>query len=413
MKAEIIAIGTEILMGQILNTNAQFLAQQLTELGVGHYIQTAIGDNPDRLAAVTKQAEERSDIIIYSGGIGPTRDDLTKQALSAYLDEPLVYDEENLDRVRQDFSRRKATMSDLNQRMSLYFSRGKSLRNPVGQAVGTALVKDGRLYIVLPGFSKEMRAMFLEEGKALIQDFIAEDSRQVLSSRYLNYYGLGESQLAESLDDLIQSQENPTIGTYSKHNVLTLRLTASGSDEGTTQALLDTLEETINDRLGAYYYGQGLDYMPSQALVQTLKTQQKTVSVAESLTGGMAAAAIVDCPGASEIFEGGVVTYSLQAKRDVLGVSAETLDQEGMVSQACAKEMAERCRQLFQTDYALSFTGVAGPDQMEGQDVGTVFIGLAGPADCQVHRLHLSGQRENIRRSAVHAACLALIQKLN
>lgn len=413
MKAEIIAIGTEILMGQIVNTNAQFLAQQLTELGVGHYIQTAIGDNPDRLAAVTKQAEERSDIIIYCGGIGPTRDDLTKQALSAYLDEPLVYDEANLDRVCQDFSRRQAPMSDLNKRMSLYFSGGRSLKNTVGQAVGTALLKAGKLYLVLPGFPKEMRAMFLEEAKPLLVDFTAGERRQVLSSRYLNYYGLGESQLAERLDDLIQNQANPTIGTYSKNNVLTLRLTASGPDESTTEALLDDLEAAINDRLGAYYYGQGLDYMPSQALGQALKDHQRSLSLAESLTGGMAAAAIVDSPGASEIFEGGVVTYSLQTKRDVLGVPAELLEKEGMVSQACAQVMAEKCRQLFQTDYALSFTGVAGPDQMEGQDVGTVFIGLAGPGSCQVHRLHLSGQRENIRRSAVHAACLALIKQLD
>ncbi|RPA61298.1 competence/damage-inducible protein A [Aerococcus agrisoli] len=401
MIAEIIAVGTELLMGQIANTNAQFIAKKLSELGIDHYIQTVVGDNPQRLMKVTAQAESRADILIFTGGLGPTRDDLTKQTIAEYLAEPLIIDKAGKAHIMETFKGR--VMTDNNKAMALRFENGISFPNVVGQAVGTAIQKNDRTYILLPGPPSEMTAMF----QHYVVDYLLsmEQAQLRLNSRYLHYFGIGESQLAATIDDFIMEQTNPSIAIYFGDYAVTVRLTAAGPDEAENEDKLDELSKELNQRLGEYYYGQGEGLGLNQVLVSYLKDQNKTIAFAESFTGGLAAKKLVDVPGASAVLNGSAVTYTGEAKHHVLGVKQETLDTVGMVSPGTAIQMAEGARKLYNSDIAISFTGVAGPDPMEGKDVGTVYIGIAEKGkETRVLQPNLRGRRENIQYRSVYTA---------
>lgn len=407
MIAEIIAVGTELLMGQIANTNAQFIAKKLSELGIDHFIQTVVGDNPKRLMKVTQEAESRADVLIFTGGLGPTRDDLTKQTLSEYLGEPLVIDEAGKTHIMETF--RDRVMTDNNKAMALRFENGIPFPNDVGQAMGTAIQKNGRTYILLPGPPSEMTSMF----QHYVVDYLlalAQDKLR-LNSLYLHYFGIGESQLAATIDDIIMNQTNPSIAIYFGNYAVTIRLTAAGNNESANQVQLTTLANEINQRLGAYYFGQGEDLGLNQVLVAYLKAQNKTIAFAESFTGGLAAKKLVDVPGASAVLNGSAVTYTAEAKHQVLGVQQETLDTVGMVSSETAIQMAESARKLYNSDIAISFTGVAGPDPMEGKEVGTVYIGIAERGKkSRVLQPKLRGRRENIQYRAVYTAYFDILK---
>lgn len=407
MRVEIVAVGTELLMGQIANTNAQFLARKLNELGFSHYVQTVIGDNPDRLKKVTQQAEQRADIIIYTGGLGPTRDDLTKQTLSEYLDEPLATDEIGMARIRESFKGR--VMTDNNFAMGLTFENGETFPNDTGQALGTSIEKNGKTYILLPGPPREMKPMFTNYVVEFLLEKFQNDA--IFTSRYLRYFGIGESQLADTIDDLVTSQTNPTIATYFGDFTVTVRLTAAGKDKPTNDQLLDDIASQINERLGDYYFGQGEELALNQEVVRMLKEKGKTIAFAESFTGGLAAKKIVDVSGSSAILNGSVVAYTGEAKHNILHVDQETIDTVGMVSEETAIQMAENTQKLFQSDIGVSFTGVAGPDEMEGKPVGTIYIGIAEEGKpTKVLTPTLRGGRHNLQYRAVYNAYFELIK---
>lgn len=412
MKAEIITVGTELLMGQILNTNAQFLAQQINGLGINHHIETVVGDNPDRLTKVLDQAKDRSEIIIITGGLGPTRDDLTKEILADYLSINLIGHEPTVLKIKDYFDNSDRQMSHNNKKMALTFEKGESFMNEVGQAVGTAIEKDGILYILLPGPPSELRPMFNNEVRPYLIEYIGENA--YITSMFLNYYGIGESDLATHLDDVIKNQTNPTVAIYINEASVSIRLTTFGDDLSENKKRLEQTRDYINGFVGEWYYGEGYNYTLADALFDYLKENEETISFAESLTGGEAANQLVNVEGSSAVFRGSIVAYDAHAKENALGVKKETLDKYGTVSAECAREMAENAAEKFNTTIGVSFTGVAGPAPLEGHKAGTVFVGIAREnEETQIVSLHLWGGRQGVRLRAINSAFVELIKKDN
>ncbi|GEB74341.1 putative competence-damage inducible protein [Levilactobacillus brevis] len=401
MQAEIIAVGTEILLGQIVDTNSAFIARELAEAGIEVYYHSLVGDNATRLTAVVEQARSRSDLVIISGGLGPTKDDLTKQTVAHLLGVKLVEDALAMAKIRRWFAINGREMTPNNRLQALYPAGSQPLANRTGLAVGAFYQDpDGADIMLLPGPPSETEPMFREQALPLLKQTYPRS--EYLSSRVLRFFGIGESQLVTQLSDLIDQQTNPTIAPYAKVNEVTLRLTAQAPDEMQGQRLLDDLTATIKARVGDYLYGYGDDNSLAAVVVQTLIDRQLTITAAESLTAGQFQSTLGSVPGVSAVFPGGFVTYAASAKHDLLGVSQATIDQDGVVSAATAKEMASRSRERLDTDFSLSFTGVAGPDALEGQPAGTVWLGLAQRGQQpQAKLLHLTGTRSAIRERSV------------
>ncbi len=400
MKAEIIAVGTEILLGQIVNTNATFLSEELASLGIDVYYQSVVGDNRDRLESLVELAEQRSDLIILCGGLGPTEDDLTKQVVASHVGQTLVRDESGYQNLLAFFKQRERPMTTNNLRQTLVFKEGEALQNKTGLAVGifyTAPTKTS--YLLLPGPPNELVPMFLNEAIPLLKQHFPQENFFI--SRVLRFFGIGESQLVTDLADLIEGQTNPTIAPYAKTNEVSLRLTVQANDEKIGQLQLDQVENQIMARVGAYFYGYGDENSLAQVVVDKLKQQKKTVTAAESLTAGAFQAMLGEIAGVSEVFPGGFVTYSPQTKAQFLGIDREFLEEHGTVSQACVEKMAQQARKLAATDYALAFSGVAGPDPLENQPAGTVWIALASVRGVKSQCYHFIRGRNAIRQQAV------------
>lgn len=400
MKAEIIAVGTELLLGQVVNTNATFLSEELADLGIEVYYHTVVGDNPKRLEQLLVEAERRSDLIVLCGGLGPTDDDLTKDTVATHIHRSLVQDEQSLDRLYDFFKFSKNKMTDNNLRQTLMIDGGIAVQNPTGLAVGTLITENETTYLLLPGPPNELNPMFQQNAKPLLVELFPQPEQ--LISRVLRFYGIGESQLVTELKTLIDTQTNPTIAPYAKPNEVTLRLTAKIADVSKGQRLLDDLESKILAQVGEYFYGYGDENSLVKVTVEALKKYGKTITAAESLTAGLFQSTLGDVSGVSEIFKGGFVTYSAEIKAQFLGIDPTLLEREGTVSEACAIAMAEQARQLADSDFSVSFTGVAGPDELEGKPVGTVWIGLAEKGKPTVAVLqHFNRDRSYIRQSAV------------
>ncbi|EOT39100.1 competence/damage-inducible protein A [Enterococcus columbae] len=401
MNAEIIAVGTEILIGQIVNSNATYLSEQLAQQGINVYYHTAVGDNVKRLTDVLTTAKQRSDLIVLCGGLGPTPDDLTKQTVAEFVHQELVYDTQGYQRLMDYFANSKRPMTENNLLQALVFKDGEGIQNPNGLAVG--IYYEDKVshthYLLLPGPPRELKAMFAQGVIPLLQRF--NDENEQFISRVLRFYGIGESRLVTELSDLIEQQTNPTIAPYAKTNEVTLRLTVKTKDEASGNHLLDELEARIMARVGSYFYGYGDDYSLVEATVDTLKQAQVTLAAAESLTTGLFQATLGAIPGASAVFKGGFVTYSPAMKASLLQLDADWLAEVGTVSQACVEMMAQKAKQITQADYAIAFSGVAGPDSLENQPVGTVWLALATPngtiSSCQV----FPHGRNEIRQAAV------------
>ncbi|TFJ38952.1 competence/damage-inducible protein A [Carnobacterium divergens] len=402
MKAEIIAVGTELLLGQIVNTNAAFLSQELAALGINVYHHVVVGDNAKRLEAVLEQAEKRSDLIILTGGLGPTKDDMTKQTVAAHLKKKLVIDQNALEKINVFHQASNRPMTENNRLQALVIEGSTVLANKTGLAAGMFLKKDTVNYLLLPGPPNELKPMFLNEAKPLLQKENPTESLMV--SRVLRFYGIGESRLVTVLDDLIEEQTNPTLAPYAGDYEVTLRITANGDSQSCCKLLLDNLEEKIQLRVGEYFYGYGDTTRLAEVVVDLLKERKITITAAESLTGGGFQSMLASIPGASDIFNGGVVAYQNEIKEQLLGVSAKTLNEKGAVSKECANEMAEGVQKLMKTKMALSFTGVAGPAMLENQPVGTVWIALAQenqPTIAICH--HFARDRNGNREQAILA----------
>ncbi|SDQ49140.1 competence/damage-inducible protein A [Carnobacterium viridans] len=409
MNAEIIAVGTELLMGQVVNTNASFLSRELSLLGIDVYHQVVVGDNPKRLLEVIEVAEKRSDLVILSGGLGPTKDDITKQVLAEHLNKKLILDTSTMDKISNFFENSKRVMTENNRLQAMVVEGSTVLKNETGLAAGMLLNQDKQAFLLLPGPPSELEPMFIKEVRPLLMD--GRPNENHLVSRVLRFFGIGESQVAAELDDLIEEQKNPTLATYAGKHEVTLRLTANGSTEEACHFLLDKVEAIIQQRIGGYFYGYGEDRRLVNVVTDLLNEQNLTLTAAESLTGGSFQHLITSVSGASDYFKGGIVTYSNDAKTTILGVTKKTIEEFGVVSAECAIEMAKKAQEMFDTDLAISFTGVAGPDKLENKEVGTVWIGIATKETAFAKEYHFGKGRENNREKSIMSG-LDLIRRV-
>ena len=404
MKAEIIAVGTEILTGQIVNTNAQFLSEKLAEIGVDIYFQTAVGDNEARLLSLLEIASQRSNLVILTGGLGPTEDDLTKQTLAKFLGKDLVFDPQAQEKLDIFFAHRPDyARTPNNERQAQIVEGATPLPNETGLAVGGVSEVDGVTYVVLPGPPSELKPMVLNQ---LLPKLMTGTK---LYSRVLRFFGIGESQLVTILADLIDHQTDPTLAPYAKTGEVTLRLSTKAVSQEKADQALDILENQILSRqtfegisLRDICYGYGEETSLASVVVEELKKRQKSITAAESLTAGLFQATLADFSGVSAIFNGGFVTYSLEEKSKMLDISEQELKEHGVVSEFTARKMAEQARIKTQSDYGVSLTGVAGPDSLEGHPAGTVFIGLAHAKGTEVIKANIAGRsRADVRHIAV------------
>ncbi|MGM0750501.1 MAG: competence/damage-inducible protein A [Bacillota bacterium] len=374
MNAEIIAVGSELLLGQIVNSNAQFISEQLAEVGVNVYYHTSVGDNPERLHHAITVAEGRADMLIFTGGLGPTKDDLTKETIAKSLGTTLTMDEDALESIKSYFNKVNREMTPNNEKQALILAGSQVLKNEHGMAPGMLLKKDDKAYMLLPGPPSEMKPMFSKYGKQAI--FTLLKKKEIIHSRVMRFFGIGEAQLETELEDLIDKQTNPTIAPLAGDGEVTLRLTAKHESKEIAASLLDAVEEEIMAIVGDYFYGYNQDSL-FEVGFKLLKEKGLTLSCAESLTGGLFQAQLASLPGASFILNGGVVCYQDEVKKTILSVKESTLKEHTSVSEQCARELAENVKELFSSDIGISFTGVAGPGSHEGQPAGTVWIGLS------------------------------------
>lgn len=413
MIAEIICIGTELLMGQVVNTNATYIADNLSQLGVNAYFQTVVGDNVDRIEGAIKIAEKRSDLLIFSGGLGPTQDDVTKQTVSNYLNEPLILDHEALEKIETFFKKTNREMTASNKKQALTFLNGRSFQNKNGHAIGTWIEKGQNSYLLLPGPPKELKLMVEDSVYPFLEGRVGKN-RDFIISKTLRFYGIGESTLVNKLNDLIEEQTNPTIAPYAGEHEVTLRITASGNGEEECEEIIKTITDKVIDRVGDYYYGEGYSNSLVKVVGNLLRENKKTVSVAESLTGGLFQSQMVSIPKSSDFFVGGMVTYHTETKYKVLGVPEDIIKKYGVVSEECAISMAENCLKLFSTDIGISFTGVAGPEPLEGNEAGTIWIGLSFKnKDSVAYKYHFMHDREGNRQRTVMQGLDLLRRSLN
>ncbi len=409
MKAEILAVGTELLLGDILNTNAQFLAQELANLGIEVYYQTVVGDNPKRLKDTIFHAFSRADLVITTGGLGPTEDDLTKETAAEYFGERLVLDERALGRIRKYFERTGRTMTENNVKQAMVPEKnGIVLYNDNGTAPGIILEKNSKIIIMLPGPPKETVPMFQNQ----VKPYLAKKQEFTFVSHILRVAEVGESAMEERVKDVIVAQTNPTIAPYAKDGEAILRITAKARDEAEANRLIDPVVAALRERLGTAVYGEGETNLETVVAEQLLQ-RQLTLAVAESCTGGLLVSELVEYPGISAVLLEGCVTYSNEAKMHRLGVRAETLGKYGAVSEETAREMAEGIAKTSGADIGLATTGVAGPESSEGKPVGLVYIALSYRGKTQVKQCRFIGKRNKIRERAAYTALNLLRKEIN
>lgn len=397
MIAEILSVGTELLMGQIANTDAQFISRRLGELGVTIYRHSTVGDNPARVREALQEALSRSDMVITTGGLGPTEDDLTKEMVAEYFGLEMELHQPSLDALKAFMERfgKKMTPNNLKQ---AYFPRGCTVMpNACGTAPGCIVEQGGKTVAVLPGPPMELMDMFDRQ----LAPYLQARSGQVIRSRFLKIFGLGESNVETLLSDLFHSG-NPTLALYCGPGEVTARITARAAAPEKAEAMMQPVYEEILRRVGEACYGEGVNRTPADAVLELLKNRGETVTFAESCTGGLLCGAFVDCAGASDCLKESFVTYANEAKEQMLGVKSETLARCGAVSGECAREMALGAARAAGADWAVSVTGIAGPGGGTAEKpVGTVWIGVAHGGAAQAREYHFRGQRQWIRKLSV------------
>jgi nicotinamide-nucleotide amidase len=410
MIAEVVSVGTELLLGQIIDTNAAFVAQALSSLGIDVYYRTTVGDNPKRMRATIDLALSRADIVITIGGLGPTMDDLTKEISCEAMGVELIVDAA-IELSLEDFAvRRGAKLPPSFLKQALVpKSDGWPMPNPNGTAPGNVVEKGGKTIICLPGPPNELIPMVEQS----VIPYIAAksgDKQTVIKSRVLRVIGVGESIAEDTVKDLMQSS-NPTVAPYAKLGECHLRITARARDDNEALAMIAPIETEIRDRLGSAIYGVD-DETLEQVIVQLLTERGQFLSLAESCTGGLVVQRITSIAGSSAVFRTGIVSYSNDAKGKLLGVKESSLESFGAVSREVAAEMVTGVRDLDQADYAISVTGIAGPSGGTSEKpVGLVYIAVAGPNALRVEQFHFIGRRADIQRRSAHAA-LALVREM-
>ncbi|MCB2290380.1 competence/damage-inducible protein A [Clostridium sp. CS001] len=396
MRAEILAVGTEILLGDIVNTNAQYIAKRLADLGISVYHQSVVGDNPERLLEAYTLAFSRADLVIATGGLGPTKDDLTKEVAFEFFGKESVVSEASLKILKSHFKDINRPMTENNLKQAYFPEDAIILPNNNGTAPGCIIEEDGKTVVLLPGPPREMKPMFEEAVVSYLQKF----QQGVLVSKVLRVVGVGESSAAELLEDILDNQTNPTVAPYAKDGEVTFRITAKADTHEEGEKLIEPMEAEIRSRLGSNIYGEGETTLEG-VLSEMLVNKKLTIATAESCTGGMVASVLINYPGISSVFMEGAVTYSNEAKISRLGVKAETLDKYGAVSSEVAGAMAQGIAKTAGTNIGLSTTGIAGPEGgSEEKPVGLVYVGLCINGEVKTKMLRLSGDRQRIRQRA-------------
>ncbi|MFZ7132120.1 MAG: competence/damage-inducible protein A [Eubacteriales bacterium] len=405
MNCEIINVGTEILIGDILNTNAQYISKELAQIGFNMYYHNVVGDNFNRLIKVIEMAYSRSDVIILTGGLGPTQDDLTKEAVAQVFNTRLVFDQRSHDMLMEYFvDKKQVTQNNLKQ---AYIPEGASIIvNNNGTAPGVLLEKDEKVIILLPGPPKEMIPMFHET----VLPYLMNKTDSKFYSNYYKIINIGESTLEDMLLDLIDGQSNPTIATYAKLGEVLLRVTANAKNEDDAQKLLDNYDMIIKERLGENIYAYE-DIALNVVVSKLLIANKLTVSVAESCTGGLIVSQLTQIPGISSCLHSGIVCYSNQSKVDFLGVSPETLNKYGSVSEETAIEMLKGLYEKTKSDIILATTGIAGPGGgTDKKPVGLVYIGIMVKGKYFIEKHLITGTRERVQQKSTNIA-LNMIRK--
>ena len=401
LNAEIISVGTELLLGQIVNTNEAFLSRELAKLGIDVYRRSVVGDNKERLINEIKGAFERCSLVVLTGGLGPTQDDLTREAAAEYFDLPLNIDKSAAQKLKGYFERRKSIMPHTNIRQAMVPDGAIVLENENGTAPGLIIEKNGKTAVLMPGPPKEMEPMYLKK----VYPYLEKFSSSKIYSKILRFFGIGESSLEISVADLIEKNADPTIATYIDGTDVIIRLTTkSGCRENAMEKIM-TVADEIKSRLKKYYYGEDNDTM-ADTVYRLLKLTNKTVSTAESCTGGMIGQTLTSVAGISEYYGFGFITYANEAKEKLICVKKSTLDEYGAVSSQTACEMALGALEKSGADLAVSVTGIAGPGGgTDEKPVGLVYIGFASKdGKCEAYKHIFGGNREEVRRRTVTAA---------
>ena len=408
MTAEIVSIGTELLFGQIADTDAQVLGRLFPELGIEHRHRQTVGDNRERVVAALRFALSRSEIVVTIGGLGPTEDDLTRQAIAEAMDAPLELDEHYARALRKRFAVSNVQWVDSQLNQAMVPRGGQKIDNPNGTAPGLFLEKNGKIIIAMPG----PRSEFVPMAHGPVRDLLAERSTgQRIVTRSLKVVGLGEGVVEDRLRDLLASA-NPTLAPYASPGEVHLRLAAKADSHDAATVLLEPLEQAVRDRLGRAIFGADQDTLDSVNL-EILRGRYQTLAVAESCTGGGLGARLTAIPGASDVFLGGVISYTNAIKTELLYVPEDLLKRHGAVSSECAEAMASGARSRLGADWALAITGIAGPGgSTESKPVGLVYTACAGPNGVKVAENRFRGTREFIRIRSAQAALTMLWNEL-
>lgn len=392
MRVELLAVGTELLLGDILNSNSQYLAKKMAESGFNLHFQTVVGDNEARILECLKIAFKRSDMVITTGGLGPTDDDITKETCAKFFNKNLILDQQSLEKIQKIFSQRNIQMPEINKKQAYFIEDSKILENNFGSAIGCYLENEGKHLVILPGPPSEMIPMFEEQ----VAPYLKSLQNAIFFSNYINIFGIGESSVNEVVKDLL-TQSNPTLAPYAKDSYVKLRITAAASSENTAQVEINKMKKEIYSRLGDYIFSEGNQSL-EEVVQEKLEKNKYTISTAESCSGGLLAAKLVNLPGISNTFIEGIIAYSNSAKVRTLGIPEDIIIKYGAVSKETAKYMARNVALINNTDIGISTTGIAGPgNDSTGKPVGLVYIGLYIRGKEYYQELNLFGTRNKIR----------------
>lgn len=401
MTVEFICVGTELLLGNIVNTNAAYLAEKCAGLGLSCYFQTVVGDNEERLSMVLETAVRRSDIVILSGGLGPTEDDLTKETAAKVCGKELVLHEPSREAIRKYFEERGVEPTENNWKQAMLPEGCIVLDNHNGTAPGVIIETESAKVILLPGPPQELRPMFEES----VEPYLSSLTARIICSRTVKICGVGESRAETMVKDLIDAQTNPTLATYAKPGEVHIRVTAGAEDRKSAMKLIKPVVKELKNRFGNNIYTTEEDVTLEKAVVDLLQANGLSVTCAESCTGGLLSARLINVPGVSELYKSGVITYSNKAKRRMLNVKKSTLRKYGAVSEQTAEEMVRGAALLAGVDVSVAVTGIAGPDGgTEEKPVGLVYIACSVKGDITVKKYNFSGNRNIIREATVSAA---------
>jgi len=402
VRAEVISVGTELLLGQIVDTDAAYLSRLLPQFGIDLHYRVTVGDNQARLADAIRTALSRADIVFTIGGLGPTADDLTKETVAEVVGDEMFLHEESAERLKAFFAARGIEMPAANLKQALIPTRGRILANPLGTAPGAAFENDGKVVIVLPGPPREFTEMVDSQVVPYLREFVGETA-EVIRSRVLRLAGIGESSAAEKVGDLLDGS-NPTVAPLAGAGEVHLRITAKAATASQAEEMIDATDARITAILGNVIFGRD-DESLEKVVVRMLIERHLTLATAESCTGGLIGNRITDIPGSSETYQAGFVTYANQAKKEILGVDEQLLSEYGAVSEQVARAMAEGARRVSGVDIAISVTGIAGPTGgTDAKPVGLVWMALAAADETIAFEHRFSGNRMDIKLRASQAA---------